>query len=115
MSVSINLDLWDQRLGHASDQRLHNIASLQGSKRFNNFCDSCIRAKQTRLPFPVSIIKTTCCFELIHCDIWGGYKCDSITGARYFLTIVDDFTRAVWVYLIKNKSEVPQVLIQFFK
>ncbi|CAH9085144.1 unnamed protein product [Cuscuta europaea] len=115
MAVSVNLDLWHQRLGHASDNRLHHIASLQRLERTNNFCDSCVRAKQTRLPFPVSTIKTNRCFELLHCDIWGGYTCESITGARYFLTIVDDFTRGVWVYLMKNKSEVPQILIQFFE
>ncbi|GKC31486.1 ribonuclease H-like domain-containing protein [Tanacetum coccineum] len=27
-------------------------------------------------------------------------------GHRYFLTIIDDFTRAVWVYLLKSKEEV---------
>ncbi|CAH9103441.1 unnamed protein product [Cuscuta europaea] len=114
MSVSPHLDLWHQRLGHASDNKLHHISFLRGLGRSNNLCDSCIRAKQTRLPFPNSAIKSTHCFELIHCDIWGGYKIESISGARYFLTIFDDFTRAVWVYLIKNKSEVPLILIQFF-
>ncbi|CAH9090143.1 unnamed protein product [Cuscuta epithymum] len=113
MSVSITSDLWHQRLGHASDGKIHHISSLKGFQRTNNFCDPCIRAKQTRLPFPTSTIKTTRCFELIHCDIWGPYRCDSISGARYFLSIVDDFTRGVWVYLMKNKSEVSQLLIQF--
>ncbi|CAH9129521.1 unnamed protein product [Cuscuta epithymum] len=113
MSVSITPDVWHQRLGHASDGKIHHISSLKGFQRSNNFCDPCIRAKQTRLPFPTSAIKTTHCFELIHCDIWGGYRCDSISGARYFLSIVDDFTRGVWVYLMKNKSEVSQLLIQF--
>ncbi|CAH9141419.1 unnamed protein product [Cuscuta epithymum] len=113
MSVSITPDLWHQRLGHASDGKLHHISSLKGFRRSNNFCDPCIRAKQTRLPFPTSSIKTTRCFELIHCDIWGGYRCDSISGARYFLSIVDDFTRGVWVYLMKNKSEVSQFIMHF--
>ncbi|CAH9133803.1 unnamed protein product, partial [Cuscuta epithymum] len=113
MSVSISSDIWHQRLGHASDGKLHHINSLKGFRRSDNFCDPCIRAKQTRLPFPTSSIKTTRCFELIHCDIWGGYRCDSLSGARYFLSIVDDFTRGVWVYLMKNKSEVSQFLIQF--
>ncbi|CAH9112219.1 unnamed protein product [Cuscuta epithymum] len=113
MSVSITSDLWHQRLGHASDGKIHHISSLKGFQRNDNFCDPCIRAKQTRLPFPKGGIKTTRCFELIHCDIWGPYRCDSISGARYFLSIVDDYTRGVWVYLMKNKSEVPQLLIHF--
>ncbi|CAH9144815.1 unnamed protein product [Cuscuta epithymum] len=113
MSVSVTSNLWHQRLGHASDGKLHHISSLKGFHRSNNFCDPCVRAKQTRLPFSTSAIKTTRCFEMIHCDIWGPYRCDSISGARYFLSIVDDFTRGVWVYLMKNKSDVPQLLIQF--
>ncbi|CAH9137190.1 unnamed protein product [Cuscuta epithymum] len=83
MSVSISSDIWHQRLGHASDGKLHHINSLKGFRRSDNFCDPCIRAKQTRLPFPTSSIKTTRCFELIHCDIWGGYRCDSLSGARW--------------------------------
>ncbi|CAH9074692.1 unnamed protein product, partial [Cuscuta europaea] len=79
MSVSINSDLWHQRLGHASDGRLHHITSLKGFRESSKFCDPCIRAKQTRLSFPTSTIKTTRCFELIHCDIWGGYRCDTIS------------------------------------
>ncbi|CAH9124534.1 unnamed protein product, partial [Cuscuta epithymum] len=115
MSVSITSDIWHQHLGHASDGKLHHIKSLKGFSRSNNLCDPCIRAKQTRLSFPTSTIKTSRSFELIHCDIWGVYRCDSISDARYFLSIVDDFTRGVWVYLMKNKSEVPQLLIQFCK
>ncbi|CAH9113207.1 unnamed protein product, partial [Cuscuta epithymum] len=113
MSVASSSDLWHQRLGHASDGKLQHITSIKDFRRNNNFCDPCLRAKQTRLPFPESTSKTTHCFELIHCDIWGGYRCDSTSGARYFLSIVDDFTRGVWVYLMKNKSEVCQNLIHF--
>jgi len=45
--------------------------------------------------FNLSVSKTnkTSPFDLIHVDIWGGYKVASISGAKYFLTIVDDHTR----------------------
>lgn len=56
-------------------------------------CDICPLAKQTRLSFPLSSIKTTAPFDLIHYDIWGSHKTHTHSGARYFLTIVDDFTR----------------------
>ncbi|GKB50819.1 putative RNA-directed DNA polymerase [Tanacetum coccineum] len=49
---------------------------------------------------------TTNIGELIHLDLWGPYKVVSKDGFRYFLTIVDDYTRAVWIYLIKTKDEV---------
>ncbi|CAH9079855.1 unnamed protein product [Cuscuta europaea] len=93
MTVSPNFEVWHQRLGHASDEKIRHI--FQDFKRPISFCDSCVRSKQTRIPFPTGCIKTQQNFDLIHCDIWGGYNCPSFTGERYFLTIVDDYTRSV--------------------
>ncbi|GJT55139.1 retrotransposon protein, putative, ty1-copia subclass [Tanacetum coccineum] len=67
------------------------------------------------LPFPVSTTKTHACFDLIHCDIWGKYRTPSLTRASYFLTIVDDFSRATWVYLLKQKHEASMCLKAFHK
>ncbi|XP_071713155.1 uncharacterized protein [Rutidosis leptorrhynchoides] len=36
----------------------------------------------------------------------GPYRITSRDGYKYFLTIVDDFTRAIWVYLLKSKTDV---------
>ncbi|GKA88750.1 ribonuclease H-like domain-containing protein [Tanacetum coccineum] len=38
----------------------------------------------------------------------GPYRIHSRKGYRYFLTIVDDYSRVVWVYLVKTKDELPQ-------
>lgn len=53
-------------------------------------------------------------FELIHVDIWGPYQTPSHSGARYFLTIVDDYSRGLWLYLLNNKSEASLQLKNFF-
>ncbi|GKD64583.1 ribonuclease H-like domain-containing protein [Tanacetum coccineum] len=52
--------------------------------------------KQTREPFPLSEHKSSVLGELVHLDLWGPYRVVSKEGYKYFLTIVDDFTRAVW-------------------
>lgn len=67
-------------------------------------------AKQTRISFPKSIIQTKESFELIHIDILGHYHTHSITGASYFLTLVDDFSTATWTYLITHKSQSHAIL-----
>ncbi|XP_071718028.1 uncharacterized protein [Rutidosis leptorrhynchoides] len=64
-----SLKLWHHRLGHP--------------------------AKQTREPFPLSENKSVMLGDLLHLDLWGPYKVVSKEGYKYFLTIVDDFTRAV--------------------
>ena len=30
----------------------------------------------------------------------------SLTGFRYFVTFVDDYSQTIWLYLIKNRSEL---------
>lgn len=43
----------------------------------------------------------------------GPYRTPASCGAVYFLTIVDDFSRAVWTYLMLEKSEVSDLLQNF--
>ena len=53
-------------------------------------------------------------FYLIHCDIWGRYKYSSLSSAHYFLTIVDDYTRFTWIFLMKHKDEAQPLIKRFF-
>lgn len=63
--------------------------------------------------FSISNNTATDYFSLIHIDLWGAYRTPSTCGAVYFLTIVDDFSKAVWVYLLLDKKEVEQKVKQF--
>ncbi|CAN1284730.1 Retrovirus-related Pol polyprotein from transposon RE1 [Linum perenne] len=112
---TISMDHWHRRLVHASSDKLKRLVASLSVDTISDLhhCDACIRAKQTRIVFPRSSIKSIACFELLHCDIWGDYKTASFTGAHYFLTIVDDFSRATWVFLMKSKSEVGTLLPSF--
>lgn len=82
-------------------------------KNINKCYDICHRAKQARQPFSSSSIKTQAAFQLIHCDVWGLYHTPFLAGAHYFLSIIDDFIRTTWVYLMKSKLEVYSLLTSF--
>jgi len=71
-----------------------------------NACDVCHRAKETRLQFHASEDKAKDLFETVHCDIWGPYQVPSSCEAHYFLTLVDDTSRGVWLSLMKLKRRV---------
>jgi hypothetical protein len=43
--------------------------------------------------------------ELIHSDVFGPVKQISLGGMRYLVTFIDDFSRYVWVYFMKEKLE----------
>ncbi|GJV39977.1 ribonuclease H-like domain-containing protein [Tanacetum coccineum] len=98
-------------LGHPADPVLNVLKySLNIDKKDNTICcEFYQRAKQTREPFPLSDHKSKSLGDLVHLDLWGTYKVTSSEGFRFFLTVVDDYTRAVWVYLIKSKDEDSEV------
>ncbi|GJT75033.1 ribonuclease H-like domain-containing protein [Tanacetum coccineum] len=104
-------------LGHPADQVLSISGTKLGfSKNNQRFpCDICHKAKQTRKPFPLSDHKSKLVGDMVHCDVWGPYRVISKDGFRFFLTIVHDFSRAVWVYLLKSKAEVREYVESFIK
>ncbi|KAJ0809569.1 putative RNA-directed DNA polymerase [Helianthus annuus] len=116
-AMVVTVERWHKRLGHTSQEKLAKVDFLKGASfnLRNNVCDSCSKAKHTRSLFSLSEIKTKECFELLHCDVWGKYRVPSFSGANYFLTIVDDYSRNTWVFLIKYKSDASTCLMNFCK
>ena len=86
---------------------------FQGIDISSLLCDVCEQAKHTRVPFPISNTRSTTPFELIHSDIWGPSSILNISGARWFVTFIDDCTRVTWVFLLKQKSDVSTIVPRF--
>lgn len=72
------------------------------------FCDTCVLGKQHKMSFPVSVSRSVSkdVLEYLHADVWGTSSVTSRGGCSYFLSVVDDFSRKVWVFLLKHKSDV---------
>ena len=63
--------------------------------------------KHHRLPYSLRVNKRASApFELVHSDVWGPCPVMSLTGFRYFVTCVDDYSRTTWLYLMKNCSKL---------
>ena len=72
-----------------------------------DMCESCILGKQKK----VSFLKTGRTpkaekLELVHIDLWGSSSVASLGDSRYYITFNNDLSRNVWVYFLKNKSDV---------
>ncbi|KAG7592301.1 Integrase catalytic core [Arabidopsis thaliana x Arabidopsis arenosa] len=116
--VADDLVLWHHRLGHPSSRVTRMIPVFRGvsntsSEHLFKSCDVCLRSKQTRQSFPDSSNNAKAVFDLIHVDLWGPYRTTAFCGSRYFLTIVDDHSRAVWLYLLPDKTQVARHLRDF--
>lgn len=97
--------LWHNRLGHPSTKVLRQLSLSSGDMdTVCSACPICPLAKQTRIPFCLSLSRCNSAFDLIHLDVWGPYKVMTHNGYRFFLTIVDDHSRLTWVYLLKQKK-----------
>ena len=66
-----------------------------------------------QLPFPISTNKVKELFQLVHADLWGPAPFVSLNVFRFYLVLVDEFTKFTWVYLLKHKSDTFAIFKQF--
>jgi GAG-pre-integrase domain len=105
--------LCHKRVGHPSEKNLKtmfNFANLDC-----NNCEVCKLAKHTKLSFCDSKTNSSEPLELVHSDVWGPAPISSYNDYRYFMIFIDVYSRATWLYLMKNKSEVFFTLSNLFK
>ena len=89
---------------------------LLGSVSSSPFdCMPCQLSKQPALPFNNSESIASATFDLIHSDVWGLSPIPTVEGSRYFVIFVDDFFCYTWIYLMKNRSEVLTIYLDFAK
>jgi len=102
-------------LGHVSNKFLDVIKNKFPFVKYNKYFifDICHFAKQKNFHFLFSASKSKKYFYLIYVDVWGPYSLSSIHVHKYFLTIVDDYSRYTWVFPLKQKSEVVKILENF--
>ncbi|KAG8485659.1 hypothetical protein CXB51_018846 [Gossypium anomalum] len=102
--------LWHMRLGHISENGMVELSKRgllngQGICKLN-FCEYFVFGKQKRVRFTRRIHNTKGTLEYIHSNLWGSSKVPSRGGANYMLIFIDDFSRKVWAFFLKQKSDV---------
>ncbi|MCO5593844.1 hypothetical protein L7F22_047862 [Adiantum nelumboides] len=110
--------LWHYRYGHlhadafrrAFTQQL--VDGMPDVRHLDGRCVPCIRRKQHREAFQKKASRrATQALELVHTDLCGPMFVDSLGGSKYFMLIVDDYSRFTWVYFLTHKSEALSTFI----
>ncbi|KAG8498213.1 hypothetical protein CXB51_006868 [Gossypium anomalum] len=101
--------LWHMRLGHISENRMvelskRGLLNRQGICKLN-FCEQCVFEKQKRVRFTRGIHNTKEILDYIHSELCGPSRVPSRGGANYMLTFIDYFSRKVWAFFLKQKSD----------
>jgi len=116
--LKTSIPVWHFRLGHPSFVtvnrviKAHNLPISNISFNKDQVCDSCLMGKSKQLPFLPSNRLSTTIFELVHTDLWTS-PIPSISGCKYYLIFVDDFSRYTWMYPLHNKSDTYTHFVKF--
>ena len=109
---------WHARFGHLNFRSLRElgrkamVSGMPTVDRVEQVCDGCTLGKQHRKPFPsVSQFRAKKGLELFHTDLCGQISPPTPGGKSYFLLVVDDHSRYMWVEMLKFKSEA----LSYFK
>ncbi|GKD01065.1 retrovirus-related pol polyprotein from transposon TNT 1-94 [Tanacetum coccineum] len=75
--------VWHKRLDHISEAGLRELENREvlGNKGLEGVTD------------------------YVHADLLGPFRVESMSGCRYFLSIVDDYSSRVWVHFLRHKNE----------
>jgi histone deacetylase 1/2 len=116
-SVKTSSSAWHHRLGHPAFSILQHIIShyqldLSSSLISDFLCNACHCNKSHKLPFSTSTIVSSQPLEIIFTDVWTS-PILSHDGFKYYVIFVDHFTKYIWFYPLKHKSEVKDVFIRF--
>ncbi|XP_022883334.1 uncharacterized protein LOC111400128 [Olea europaea var. sylvestris] len=101
-----------KRLGHLNYKSLVQLARkelvdglLKIGPSENVVCGPCQLDKQLKGNHKkTSKILTKRPLELIHMDLMGPSRTESLGSKRYILVVVDDFSRFTWIELLREKS-----------
>ncbi|CAI7933400.1 unnamed protein product, partial [Closterium sp. NIES-54] len=118
--------LWHHRLGHPSLPRLRGMHSrllisglpwslppLPPSPAPP--CLPCVEGRQSAAPHSSSFPPTTAPLQTLHMDVWGPACVSGQSRERYFLLVVDDYTRYTMVFPLRSKGQVVDVLIPWIR
>ncbi|CAI7759379.1 unnamed protein product, partial [Closterium sp. NIES-54] len=117
--------LWHHRLGHPSLPRLRGMHSrllVSGLPRSLPPLPPslappylpCVEGRQLAAPHS-SFPPTTTPLQSPHMDVWGPARVNGQGRERYFLLVVDDYTRYTTVFPLRSKGEVPDVFIPWIR
>ncbi|CAI7930968.1 unnamed protein product [Closterium sp. NIES-54] len=118
--------LWHHCLSHPSMPRLRGMASrtlVSGLPRSlpplppgpAPTCVPCVEGRQRAAPHSSEFPRTEAPLQNLHMDVWGPGRVSGQSHERYFLLVVDDYSRYTIVFPLRRKGEVTEVLIEWIR
>ena len=104
---------WHRRLGHLNQADVvRNAPETVGE--LDDLCNVCALAKITKTPVPrVAETQAEEKLERVFTDVMGPFRVELLSGFRFCIVFADQYTKFVFVDLLKAKSEALASLKKF--
>nr|GEX61717.1 hypothetical protein [Tanacetum cinerariifolium] len=115
--------LWHHRLSQLNSNTINQLAKqglVKGLPKLRytkyHLCSACQWEKAKRNPHPHKPEPSTNeKLKMLHMDLCGPMRVESINKKRYILVIVDDYSCFTWAKFLRTKDEAPKIIIKFLK
>nr|GEV37719.1 retrovirus-related Pol polyprotein from transposon TNT 1-94 [Tanacetum cinerariifolium] len=115
--------LWQRRLSHLNFGAINHLAKqglVRGFPKLkfekDHLCSVCAMGKSMKKSHkPKSEDTNQEKLYLLHMDLCGPMRVESVNGKKYILVIVDDYSRFTWVKFLRSKDEALDFIIKFLK
>nr|GEU57583.1 hypothetical protein [Tanacetum cinerariifolium] len=115
--------LWHRRLSHLNFGAINHLARqglVRGLPKLkfekDHLSSACTMGKSKKKSHkPKSEDTNQEKLYLLHMDLCGPMRVESVNGKKYILIIVDDYSRFTWVKFLRSKDEAPDFIIKFLK
>ncbi|CAO2168313.1 unnamed protein product [Urochloa humidicola] len=111
---------WHARMGHVNMSALRKMSreemvrGLPAIEQVDQLCDACLVGKQRRNSFPaVAQYRAERTLELVHGDLCGAITLETPSGGKYFLLLVDDKSRFMWLKVLARKDQAAAAIREF--
>nr|GEW35856.1 hypothetical protein [Tanacetum cinerariifolium] len=114
---------WHRRLSHLHFGAINHLARqglVRGLLKLkfekDHICSACAMGKSTKKTHKPKYVDTNQeKLYLLHMDLCGPLRVESVNGKRYILIIMDDYSRFTWVKFLRSKDETSNFIIKFLK
>ncbi|KAJ9536171.1 hypothetical protein OSB04_un000651 [Centaurea solstitialis] len=115
--------LWHRRFSHQNFSDISKLANgglVKGLPKLtfdrDSLCPACQMGKMKRSSHK-SKTESSCQspLEMLHMDLCRPMRIQSISGKKYILVMVDEYSRYTWLEFLRMKFEAPELIIKFIK
>ncbi|KAJ9552621.1 hypothetical protein OSB04_016666 [Centaurea solstitialis] len=115
--------LWHRRLCHQNFKDMNKLVSKNLVKGLpetrlskDTLCPACEQGKMTRSSHPPRMdTNSKSPLDMIHMDLCGPTRTESLARKKYMLVLVDEFSRFTWLEFLRAKSDAADRIIAFIK